>query len=184
MAALLAWFAVEGVVPNLVPKNFGVVAEGRVYRSGELTPEALRSVIESRGIRTIVDFGAFDHDPAGERREQSVADSLGVERRVLYLSGDGTGDPNRYVEALRLMTDASAQPVLVHCAAGAQRTGCAVALYRNVVEGWNDQRALDEATKYRHDPSENPRMPEMYHRWRDEIAGALRDGGTIDVQSP
>lgn len=179
--ALLVWFVIEGAIPNLVPKNFGVVEEGRVYRSGELTPEALRSVIERHSIKTIIDFGAHDHDPPGERREQAVADSLGVTRHVLYMQGDGTGDPNNYVEALRLMTDASALPVLVHCAAGAQRTGCAIALYRGVVSGWDDDRALHEAEEFRHDPEDNPRMQEMYRAWRDEIERALDGGGEIEV---
>lgn len=179
LLALLAWFVVEGVVPNLVPKNFGVVREGAIYRSGELTPQAMRTVVEKYGIRTIIDFGAHDHDPAGERREQAATDSLGVERTVLLMQGDGTGDPNNYVEALRIMTDPEKQPVLVHCAAGAQRTGCAVALYRSIVQGWDDDKALEETRQYRHDPAKNPHLEEMYRTWRDEIARALKDGHTI-----
>lgn len=174
---------VEGVVPHLVPKNFGVVDEGRVYRSGELTTTALRSVVADHGIKTIIDFGAHDHDPAGERREQKTADLLGVERHVLYLEGDARGDPNRYAEALRIMSDPEAQPVLVHCAAGAQRTGCAVALYRSLVDGWDDERALVEAEDYRHDPRDNPRMHEMYRTWKDAIGRSLETGLPIDPSS-
>ncbi len=181
LIALLAWFIVDGVVPNLVPKNFGVVQEGVLYRSGELTPRAMRTVIEKHSIKAIIDFGAHDHDPAGERREQAVAESLGVERYVLLMRGDGTGDPNNYAEALRIMTDPDRQPVLVHCAAGAQRTGCAVALYRSIVQGWDDDRALNETRQYRHDPAKNPHLEEMYRTWRDEIARALRSGGEIDT---
>jgi protein tyrosine phosphatase (PTP) superfamily phosphohydrolase (DUF442 family) len=181
LAALLVWFVVEGVVPNLVPKNFGVVEPGQVYRSGRLTTAAMKSVIEDHGIRTIVDFGAFDRDPDADARAARTAEAMGVRRVVLPLHGDATGDPNRYVEALRIMADPEAQPVLVHCSAGAQRTGCAVALYRNIVEGWDDGRALKEAEEFRHDPLDNPRLPEMFHTWRDEIERAYRDGGSIDT---
>lgn len=177
-------FVVRGVVPNLVPKNFGVVEEGRLYRSGELTTAALRSVIEEHGIRTVIDFGAHDHDPEAERREQAVTDLLGVKRHVLYLHGDGRGDPNRYLEALRIMSDPEQGPVLVHCAAGAQRTGCAVALYRSLVQGWDDDRALGEAGEYRHDPEDNPKMPEMYRTWRDEIERAFERGGAVEYTLP
>jgi hypothetical protein len=180
IAFLVGLFVVEGVIPNLVPKNFGVVEEGAVYRSGELTTAALTKVVREHNIRTVIDFGAHDHDPDDERREQQAAEILGVDRHVLNLYGDGTGDPNRYAEALRIMTDPEAQPVLIHCAAGAQRTGCATALYRSLVQGWNDDRALAESTEYKHDPDDNPRMPAMYHAWRDEIERALRTGGTID----
>jgi protein tyrosine/serine phosphatase len=179
--ALLTWFVVEGVVPNLFPKNFGIVREGEVYRSGRLTPAAMRSVIEDHGIRTIVDLGAFDKDPAGDRRAQAVADSMGVRREILLLEGDARGDPNRYAEALRIISDPEAQPVLVHCAAGAQRTGCTVALYRHIVEGWDAEKALAEATDYRHDPEDNPHLRIMFETWHDEIARALEDGGRIEV---
>jgi tyrosine-protein phosphatase SIW14 len=180
IAFLAGLFVVQGVIPNLVPKNFGVVEEGVLYRSGELTTAALAAVVEDHAIRTVIDFGAHDNDPDDERREQRTAEVLGVERHVLNLYGDATGDPNRYAEALRLMTDPDAQPVLVHCAAGAQRTGCAVALYRSLVQGWDDDRALAEAGDYRHDPEDNPRLPAMYHAWREEIGRAFREGGTIE----
>lgn len=176
---LVGVFVVEGVIPNLVPKNFGVVDEGRVYRSGELTTMALTSVVEDHGIKTIIDFGAHDRDPAGERREQATADALGVRRIVLNLEGDATGDPNRYADALRIMRDPESGPVLVHCAAGAQRTGCAVALYRSLVDGWDDERALLEAEQYKHDPNDNPKMRQMFHTWKDEIARALDTDATI-----
>lgn len=181
---LIGLFVVEGVVPHLVPKNFGVVDEGRVYRSGELTTTALKSVVEQRGIKTIIDFGAHDRDPAGEKREQDTADLLGVQRYVLNLEGDATGDPNRYAEALRIMNDPEAQPVLVHCAAGAQRTGCAVALYRSLVDGWDDERALVEAEDYRHDPEDNPKMRAMYRTWKDEIARSIETGEPIETDQP
>ena len=181
---LTVLFIVKGVVPHLVPKNFGVVTEGRLYRSGELTTTALKSVVEAHGIRTIIDLGAHDHDPAGERREQATADLLGVRRVVLYLEGDATGDPNRYVEALRIIADESNGPVLIHCAAGAQRTGCAVALYRSIAEGWDDERALVEAEDYRHDPLDNPLMRETFHEWKDEIARSLETGDAIEYTEP
>lgn len=180
LGGLLAWFIVEGVIPNLIPKNFGVVQEGKVYRSGELTMRALTTVVEEHGITTIVDFGAHDHHPDDERREQKTADLLGVKRYVLNLEGDARGDPNRYVEALRIMRDESAGPVLVHCAAGAQRTGCAIALYRSLIDGWEDERALLEAEEYRHDPVDNPNMRRMFHTWKDEIARSLETGVPID----
>lgn len=176
---LVGLFIVQGVVPHVVPKNFGVVEEGVLYRSGELTTTALASVVRERGIRTIVDFGAHDHDPDDERREQRTAEILGVDRHVLNLNGDATGDPNRYAEALRIMSDPDAQPILVHCAAGSQRTGCAVALYRSLVQGWDDGRALAETTEYRHDPEDNPRLPRMYRAWKAEVGRALESGAPI-----
>ena len=181
VVGLSVWFVVVGVVPNVAPKNFGVVEPGVLYRSGELTPAAMRDVVTDHGVRTIIDFGAHDLDPAGEARERSVAQSLGVRRVVLPLWGDGTGDPNRYVEALRIIADPGAQPVLVHCAAGSERTGCMVALYRDLVQGWETERALAETTEFRHDPEKNPDLRPMYDRWRNEIERSWRTGGHIEI---
>ena len=177
--ALAVWFWDQGIKPNIIPKNFGIVTDGEIYRSGELTPRTTEMVVREHGIRTIVDFGAHEPGSSEEEIAQRTADALGVTRIVFDLEGDATGDPNAYVEALRIMTDPDQRPVLVHCAAGAQRTGCGVALYRSIVEGVPDEEALAEATKYRHDPEDNPRLPAMYHRYRDAIEDAFRNGGSI-----
>jgi len=59
----------------------------------------------------------------------NVAAKPGIECVEFLLPSDGTGDPEKYVRALQLMTDPQRQPVLVHCGAGAQRTSTAVILY-------------------------------------------------------
>jgi len=184
VVALGAWAWVGNIAPNLYPKNFGVVDEGAVYRAGRLTPEAIREIVEARGVRTIVDLGAHEAGSPGERREDRTALALGVTLHRFPLFGDGRGDPNQYVRALRVMTDPAAQPVLVHCAAGSERTGVAVALYRLIVENATLESAMDEAREYRHDPAGNPHVRAMVETWREAVGAALRDGGTIPYDGP
>jgi len=184
LVGLGAWFAVEGVVPNLVPKNFGVVDEGAIYRSGVLTSAAMSDVIKDHGVRTVVDLGGHEPGTPGQRREESVAQVLGARYVRLPLFGDGTGDPNQYVEALRIMTDPGEHPVLVHCSAGSERTGGAVALYRMIVEGVPFEQAYAECSEYRHDPARNTRLRPYLERWRPEIERAFRDGGEIAYDGP
>lgn len=157
--------------PHVVPKNFGVVAPGKVYRSGELTTAALADVIEDHGIRTIIDFGAWDEGSQRDRLEARTAETLGVERHVFRLYGDGTGDPTMYLHALRIMNDPAKQPVLVHCGAGAERTGCAVVLYRHIVQGIDVDRAYEEARSFEHDPARNPKLRPVI----DHIVGPVRE---------
>lgn len=167
------------IKPNVFPKRFGVVEEGRIYRSGELTPAAMRLVHDSRGIKTVVDLGAYEPGSVEERRAERTATLLGMKRVVLRLEGDATGNPNNYVEALRIMTDPAAQPVLVHCSAGTQRTGCAVAMFRMIEEGKTFDEALVEAKRYDHDPLDNPKLTEMIEKWEPSVAEAFRRGGQI-----
>ncbi|MCA9288662.1 MAG: tyrosine-protein phosphatase [Phycisphaerales bacterium] len=178
----LAWD--RFIKPHVVPKRFHEVAAATIYRSGKLTPATMEQVVRSHDIRTIVDLGAWVDDPRGERLEARTADVLGVQRHTFDLVGDSTGDPNDYVEALRLMTDPANQPVLVHCGAGTERTGMLVYLYRRIVEGATPEDAMREARRIGHSPSRNPHMAQMIERWEPEITRAFRDGGTIRVDAP
>ena len=163
--------------PHVVAKNFGVVVPGKIYRSGELTVAALADVVDDHGIRTIIDFGAWEEGEPGENLEAMAATSLGVERVVLRLEGDGSGDPTMYLHALRIMSDPAKQPVLIHCAAGAERTGCAVVLYRNIVQGVEIDRAYEEAKAFRHDPERNERLRPII----DFILEPVRDAYANDL---
>lgn len=162
--------------PHVVAKNFGTVVPGKIYRSGELTVAALADAVHDHHIRTIIDFGAWQEGSHQEKLEQRAADALGVERHVLRLEGDGTGDPTMYLKALRLMTDESKLPLLVHCGAGSERTGCAVVLYRNLVQGVDIDRAYAEARSFGHDPARNPKLRPLI----DHIVGPVRDALASD----
>lgn len=135
------------------PRNFGVVVEGRIYRSGQNSERVLRRLARELGLRTIVDLGGTGDKPA-TRAERALAEELGIRRYEFGLPGDGTGDPDRWAAVERILADESAQPLLVHCAAGAQRTGTAVLLYRNLIEGRPIAEVYPETFEHGHEPDE------------------------------
>lgn len=182
--ALVGYTYVKLVHEHVVPKRFGVVEAGSVYRSGKLTPAALRQVARETGIRTIVDLGAYEPGTADEVRTQKVADALGVERYRMSLYGDATGNPNYYVQALRIITDPAKQPVLVNCGAGSQRTGCAVVLFRTLIQEGDLEAALAEARRFDYNPKRDKPFMEVYNTWHGPIAEALRRGGLIPGVDP
>jgi protein tyrosine/serine phosphatase len=140
----IAWVVwVKQVKPYFVPRNFGVVREGAIYRSGQNTPRMLRHLCNDLGIRTIVDL-------EGSEAERGLAAELGVDYHEFDLPGDGTGDVEKWVEVLSLIADPDRQPVLVHCNAGAQRTTTAVMLYRVIVEGRTITDSYPESFEYKH----------------------------------
>lgn len=187
VAAVLlgVWFWRDGVRYNVMPKNFGVVDEGRVYRSGQLKPAAMRTVVERKRIKTEIDLGAYwaaeqCNDPRGEERNQQVADALGVTRYVMPLYGDGTGNPNWYIHALRVMSDPANQPVLVHCGAGSERTTVLSVLYEQLHTGKpTNAEGVEAARAFKHRPERTPQVRGMLDTWGPAILRHVRDGGQI-----
>lgn len=177
---LAIWAYIGWVHPNLFPENFGVVEPGKLYRSAALTPGAVKRVHERYGIKTIVDLGGFDKDPAGDRIAQRTAEALGIERYVFLLEGDGTGNPNAYVAALNVINDPSKQPVLVHCSAGAQRTSGCIMLYKDTLLGQDFTQTYPEAREYRHDPRRNPHLLPFLEKHEQAIEDAFKSGTQIE----
>ena len=184
VAAVVAlWF--WAVRPNLVPKNFGVVDEGRVYRSGQLTPAAMRRVVEQRHIKTVIDLGSYWDGPRladarGDELNQQMAEAMGVRRYLMPLYGDGQGNVNWYVHAVRIMNDPARQPVLVHCGAGSERTSVACILYEQLRHGAPDNAAGVEAARaFHHNPRKNPHVREVLDSWGAEVLRCVREGGQV-----
>lgn len=120
-------------------KKFAAVTPGKLYRSGSLRPWQLRSVIGQHGIRTV-----YALTFTGNSQEYALCDELGVRRHFHYLPGDGVGTDDPYLRFLELASNPENLPMLVHCSAGVQRTGGAVALYRTLIEGWAFDDAIAE----------------------------------------
>ena len=179
VAGLLALFDAQDLV---WPRNFGVVREGAVYRSARLSPSMLAATVERHGIRTLVDLGAYA-DPERARRVDAVLRERGVQRMAIRMHGDGRGNPNGYLEALRVLADPERQPVLIQCAAGAQRTSALVLLYRHVVEGVPMQQAYPESFDFGHEPDEWILLAYLAD-WTGPIAQAFRSGGAVADAAP
>lgn len=171
----------------IVPKRWGVIDEGLVYRSGQLSRHLVRRQIERHGIRTILDLTEIDPDHPDKAAQVAAARDLGVEIVSLPLSGDGRGDIAHYAEAIAAMSDAveSRTPILVHCAAGAQRTGGVTACYRMLVRGWTVEQARAEMERYGWSPQRNPVLVPFLNDNMQSLALELVRRGIIeDIPDP
>ncbi len=182
--AVAVGFWQVAIYPHVSPRRFHIVEAGQIYRSADPTPATLRLMHRRHGIRTVLDLGTFPRGSIDELRQQRTAEALGITRFRFDLEGDSTGNPNAYVEALRIMADPANHPVLVHCGAGTERTGMAVFLYRTIVQGRDSPSAMKEAMAIGHDPKRNPWLFIMLLEWRDKIEQAFRDGGSIPGVEP
>jgi protein tyrosine/serine phosphatase len=106
-----------------------VVVPGRVYRSGQLSPEELEETMDRHGIRAILNLRGEKQDREWYRREVEVAGRRGVVHRSVDLLPERL--PSR--PALAAMIDyleTLPEPILIHCAAGVDRTGFASVVAR------------------------------------------------------
>jgi protein tyrosine/serine phosphatase len=170
------WFA--GLRNRFEPVNFGVVEQGRIYRSGQISKQIVGKTLRDNHIGLIINLNGYGTDDA--LAEQATANKLGVEQVWLPLGGDGLGNPDVYPKALAeiLRANKKGKAVLVHCQSGAQRTGGVIATYRILVEGEAPDKAFAEMQEYGHDPKHNPLLVPfiLQHlpQWRAQLA-ALED---------
>lgn len=152
--------AQDAVISDVI--NFSQVSEG-IYRGGR--PENFEQIKELHdlGIRTVIDLQGGDvqspwigfvipYVEAGETLPE-----INTERAYVQMNGmDFISAPlnslnsityaesKRIEEIMNIMNDPARQPVFVHCAHGADRTGLVVALYRMKYQRWSMTKAYQE----------------------------------------
>jgi tyrosine-protein phosphatase SIW14 len=120
-------------------KRFACVEPQVLYRSGMLTESQFHEVFKAHKIKTVFSFTFTD-----DAEIQRVCDEAGVKRYFHYLSGNGVGPDDPYLRFMQVVQDPTNHPILVHCSAGVQRTGGAVALYRTAFQHWPFEKAIAE----------------------------------------
>ncbi|QDT64578.1 tyrosine-protein phosphatase [Calycomorphotria hydatis] len=146
-AAILIY---DGVKYQFIAKRFGVVVPGQVYRSGQISKWMFEPTIEKYGIDVVVDFQSVDNTCEHQAAEIQSYEKLGLEHYRFPLSGDGTGDIGVYTNALAKIIELyrADRTVLVHCAAGTQRTGSLVAAFRLLELKQDPEEIYSELSKY------------------------------------
>lgn len=167
---------------RVIPKRFGVVRDGTVYRSGQLSASLVKRTLAKYNICVIVDLTADQPGDVDQEAEKQAATELGVEIVKLPLRGNGTGEVNKYALAIATIVRAEERgmPVLVHCAAGSQRTGGVIAAYRLLVREEEPSVVLAELMRYGHDPEDNAALLPYLNSQMSELALLLKQMGVID----
>lgn len=153
--------------------NIHEVEAGRIYRSKQLDEQQLGKLIEERGIRTVINLRGADSSAEWYRQEKTVVTEHGAELIDLSLSDTVEPDSSlmaRLVDALRTAT----LPVLIHCKAGADRTGLASALYEFVVMGRPASEAAGQLSfAYGHFPWLGSRSSAMDRAYWDYVSATV-----------
>src|SRR5262249_54382077 len=125
LTPLIYWYYLQSHM-----RNFRVVKEGVLYRSGQMTVAGLQRAIHDYGIKTVVtlrDAFIADQEPPDVKEEAYCKSQEITYCRIPPRNWEG---PDGYVPAQegvnrfrRIMDNPKNYPVLVHCLAGIHRTG-------------------------------------------------------------
>jgi protein tyrosine phosphatase (PTP) superfamily phosphohydrolase (DUF442 family) len=168
---------------RIFPKRFGVVEQGMIYRSGQLHPALVEKTLRKYGIKTVISLTGDSPDDPDQAAENEAVAKLDIEFHRFPLSGDGTGDVEQYIEAIAAMVAAkqAGKPMLVHCAAGAQRTGGTIAFYRLLVEQQDPEMVYREMRRYDwKDKPDAPLLPYV-NEHMETVANGLVERGIIET---
>ncbi|MHC5061833.1 MAG: dual specificity protein phosphatase family protein, partial [Planctomycetota bacterium] len=181
---LSIWCWEEVLEDRLIPKRWGAIEAGAIYRSGRLSGTLVEKTLKKYQIKTIV---SLTGETPAEQTQKTAAKKLGIEVKRFPLRGNGTGDFVHYAEAIMAMVKARNQgkPVLVHCASGAQRTGGVTACYRLLIENQTPEFVYKEMQRYDWKPHRNPVLVDYINQNLPAIAAYLKNKGIIEkIQDP
>jgi protein tyrosine/serine phosphatase len=174
-----AWLSWRDLQPRLFAKRFGVVIENQLYRSGRIHPCLLPKLLDRYGVDDIVSLTYPSNAQYRQLEARLLARGIRIQR--FPLSGNGTGDPTRFVNALLAIHDdiARGDQVLVQCAAGSERTGAVIYLYRTLVLDDSPDVAYAELLHYGHRPQRNPKLEVFLNANMGYFAQALAAHGIV-----
>lgn len=172
----------KGIRDRVIAKHWAVVIPGKIYRSGQISPGLIEGMLTRHGIQVIINLQGASPSDANQQAEHEVALANGIAEYRCPLGGDGTGDIRSYAEALRIMQLCLSEdkPVLVHCAAGAQRTGGVIAAYRILIQGGSPQDAYAEMKANGWKPSKDQILIDYLNAHMAELARLLVELEVLD----
>jgi predicted protein tyrosine phosphatase len=167
-------------------KNWGQVEPG-LYRSGLTYPVLTERFLRKHHVDVIVSLlFREDSDPC-QTAEQRAARELNIPLLRFPLAGDGLPAGGQdtidiHVAAVEAIWRArqAGKTVLVHCAAGANRTGAVVALYQLLVRGLGPEEVYRQMLRYHYTPVKNAALLAFLNRHMAQAAQMLQERGVID----
>jgi protein tyrosine/serine phosphatase len=127
--------------------NFHAVEEARLYRSAQLSGDALDHAIQKYGIRSIINLRGGSIRDAWYADEQRRSAEFGVLHFDLPLSAEEEPTAAQMTQLISLLETAP-QPILVHCKSGADRSGLAAALFEYLVMRKGEAEAAGQLSFY------------------------------------
>jgi len=136
---LALWLA---VAPPPGIQKFEQINE-HLYRGAQPAEEGFKALAKM-GVRTVLDLR---YRSAQSHWEKGVVESLGMRFVGVPMSMHAPTD-GEMAHILSLLNASEGWPVFVHCEGGRDRTGTVIACYRIAHDGWDNQKAYNEARQH------------------------------------
>lgn len=114
--------------------NFHTISNGVAYRSAQLDRDELEYYVHKFNIRSIINLRGKEPGKSWYEEEIKTSHDLGVDHFDVGLSSDEV-PPSDKIERLVELFRIVPKPVLIHCKAGADRSGLAAAIWKVVIDG-------------------------------------------------
>jgi protein tyrosine/serine phosphatase len=141
-AAWLNSLFVDHALLRLPWRNWGVVESGRLYRSNHPLPWQLRQAAARFGLRTIINLRGQRLDCGSDRLGRAAAAELGLAHIDAPFESRGAPHRDRILRLAEIYRH-MAEPALIHCKSGADRTGLAAGIWL-LLQGHPPEAALDQ----------------------------------------
>jgi protein tyrosine phosphatase (PTP) superfamily phosphohydrolase (DUF442 family) len=127
-AAYLNSLFIDHAVFRAAWRNWAAVERGRLYRSNHPLPWQLRAAVRQFGLRTVINLRGNRADCGSDRLSREAASALGL--TIIDAPFESRGAPHRdRILRLGKLYGGMAEPALIHCKSGADRTGLAAGIW-------------------------------------------------------
>jgi protein tyrosine/serine phosphatase len=123
-------------------RNWGVVEEGRLYRSNHPLPWQLEAAVARHGLKSVVNLRGHRQDCGSDALGRARAQKLGLLHVDAPFESRGAPHKARILRMAGLFAELP-EPVLIHCKSGADRTGLVAGLWL-LLQGQGVAAALDQ----------------------------------------
>lgn len=144
ISLLLIALAPQAPEKAWLPGATNVTRVDAVLMCGGATTDEAFPALKKEGFATVINLRQPDERGVDIARSRSAAEAAGLKYVHIPVAGSGP-EPTAVDTFLAAVQDQSNQPMYIHCGT-ANRVGAMWLIKRVLVDGWDVQRATDEAT--------------------------------------
>ncbi len=154
--------------------NFHAVTRNEAYRSAQLDKNELKYYIRRYHIKSIINLRAKRVNENWYKTEIEASKTYNVTHYDIPLSAEHEPDVQEINQLIHIFRTAK-RPVLMHCKAGADRSGLAAAIWKVIVDKEPKSKAEDELSIiYGHIPiGPTYAMNKFFDKWQPAQASHL-----------